>query len=116
MKALRQKLFTTNGYDKYARPKENQSEQLLVRLDYNLKSIHNLDEVAQTFTTTAILGIFWTDDALKWNVTEYGGIHELILPQTEIWKPELVLSNGVHKLSSQLRMTFYKYILTAKEM
>ena len=112
LKSLREHLFTTNSYDKFLRPKENQSEEVLIRLDFNLKSIHNLDEVAQTLTTTAILGIYWTDESLKWNATEYG-FTQLVLPQTEIWKPEIVLSNGAQKLY-QLGDDFLQVIIDYK--
>ncbi|XP_047119675.1 neuronal acetylcholine receptor subunit alpha-5-like isoform X2 [Schistocerca piceifrons] len=42
----------------------------------------------------AMLGRIWTDEKLKWNKTEWGGLHELHLADHEIWQPDIILYNS----------------------
>ncbi len=36
----------------------------------------------------------WTDDYLTWNVSDYDGLENIILPTTAVWKPDVVIING----------------------
>ena len=99
LKNLRYHLFVHKKYDKLARPKLNQSDPTKIRLNLRLNDINDLNEVSQSLSSSALLNINWLDEVLTWNESDYGGIEKLILPQSDIWKPELVLHNGVSKLS-----------------
>ena len=35
----------------------------------------------------------WTDNSLKWDPVEYGGVNMLYVPAESIWIPDLVLYN-----------------------
>ncbi|KAG8235332.1 hypothetical protein J437_LFUL003615 [Ladona fulva] len=37
--------------------------------------------------------MFWSDEKLKWNSSDYGGLTRLYLPDHEIWQPDIVLYN-----------------------
>uniref|UniRef100_A0A914VNB8 Uncharacterized protein n=1 Tax=Plectus sambesii TaxID=2011161 RepID=A0A914VNB8_9BILA len=39
--------------------------------------------------------MFWNDDFLVWNATEFGGIDKLHLPATAIWRPDLIVYGAV---------------------
>lgn len=48
----------------------------------------------------------WSDESLRWNPVDYGGINNLILPADEVWLPELSLLNsaeGMKDLSLTLK-------------
>lgn len=36
---------------------------------------------------------FWTDNYLKWNVSEYPGVNSMRFPSNLIWKPDILLYN-----------------------
>ena len=35
----------------------------------------------------------WTDDRLKWDPEQYGGLSVLRLPVDKVWQPDIVLTN-----------------------
>lgn len=41
----------------------------------SLQQIVDLDEKNQILTSNIWLSLYWQDDGLVWNTTEYGGIH-----------------------------------------
>ena len=96
---LRDHLFAHKKYNKFARPKLDQSDPTILTIHFRLTDIHDLNEVSQSLSSSALLNIDWLDEVLTWNPSHFGGIDELFLSQSEIWKPELVLHNGVTKLS-----------------
>lgn len=51
------------------------------------------DEKNQVLTTNLWLEMRWTDENLKWNPDEYGGIKLLHMPSNELWTPDIVLYN-----------------------
>ena len=60
-----------------------------------LLSIHELDEVSETLTTTGYLEISWIDDFLQWTPANFGGIEHIFLPQDDVWKPDVALKNSM---------------------
>lgn len=36
----------------------------------------------------------WTDQRLKWNPLEYGGISHIYVPQRMIWLPEVTIADA----------------------
>jgi hypothetical protein len=55
LKDLLTNLFTTNSYNKHARPKIDQSLPTTVTVDFYLAGISSLDEIAESFTTSGYL-------------------------------------------------------------
>jgi len=35
----------------------------------------------------------WTSDNLKWNPEDFSGIEEIIVPPTDVWLPDILISN-----------------------
>ena len=40
------------------------------------------------------LRMYWTDEKLVWDPTEYGGIEALRIPNADVWNPDVVLLNN----------------------
>ncbi|KAF4524650.1 hypothetical protein B566_EDAN013759 [Ephemera danica] len=69
--------LTEKGYDKFARPAQH-TNTTVVTIDLNLKHID----------------LFWVDEKLKWNASDYGGLSRLHLADHEVWQPDIVLYNS----------------------
>ena len=44
----------------------------------------------------------WTDDFLKWNPSDYGGINRIVLPPKSVWRPDFGI---VNRSGSKLKQT-----------
>ena len=98
LQSLITSLFTTGSYNKLTRPSDDFSTPMSVFFELYLLSINSLDVVNQKMTTTAYINIYWTDDKLKWSPGSHNNIYYFYLPQSEIWRPDLSLQNGLTKL------------------
>ncbi|XP_052222067.1 neuronal acetylcholine receptor subunit beta-3-like [Dreissena polymorpha] len=45
-------------------------------------------------STSGYFVVRWTDEYLVWDVDQFNGTQEILLPQDEIWKPDLLLANS----------------------
>ncbi|KAL4232365.1 hypothetical protein ACF0H5_009934 [Mactra antiquata] len=99
-------IFT--DYDTRVRPKTDQTQAIEVTVDLYLLGINNFDNSEQKLETTAYLEIKWIDQVLsagsKWT---NGDISEVLVPQNEVWLPDLALQNGFESLSG-LGTKFHK--------
>lgn len=95
MKNLYTYLFTTLGYNKDIRPKQNQNEVISVSVELLLTGLHGLDETKQQMTSVGVLTIKWRDDYLSWTPSSYGGATYIDVPQGLVWKPDLQVQNGL---------------------
>ncbi|KAH3787844.1 neuronal acetylcholine receptor subunit beta-4-like [Dreissena polymorpha] len=91
------------NYDTRVRPLvDDQSDAVDVEVDFHL-----LDFMlgVEKLETTAFLEISWTDQILakQWH---NAGVPELMIPQSDIWLPDLALQNGFKTLSG-LGNSFY---------
>ena len=89
-------LFTNNSYDKHLRPVVNVSSQM--KIDLNVVTIVDFNEVEETITLTAFLPLFWTDEFLRWDPELFGNLTHISVPQEIIWKPYIILEDTVVKL------------------
>ncbi|KAK6185984.1 hypothetical protein SNE40_008106 [Patella caerulea] len=78
------------------RPKINQSERTDIEIKMYLLTLLGLDTRKQVLRTSGFYVISWTDDLLKWNPDDYGGILEITVQQKEIWFPDLYAANCIH--------------------
>ncbi|KAI6216415.1 Acr-18 [Aphelenchoides fujianensis] len=92
MKRLYDDLFT--GYEKDIRPVLNDSQPLTVTIQFWLKQILKVDERDQTIKTYLWLELYWTDELLKWNPADYGGLDQIHIPTHKIWKPDILIYNN----------------------
>jgi hypothetical protein len=77
------------------RPVMDVSETIHVDAKYNLQAIVELDERHQTLSTMGWVSLRWTDQFLRWNVTDYDGIKAIFIPQRKIWLPDVAFENSV---------------------
>lgn len=66
----------------------------------SLLSISGLDEVSGTFSTMVTLTLFWQDDRLKWDPLEHNNLTYLIVPQSKVWTPSIIIRNSAKKVKT----------------
>ena len=71
-----------------------------VRVQMNLVSLNDIDELSGTMSTVAYLNFTWNDCRLKWNRTHYEMANETNVSQEKIWRPKIILGNPVNKFSA----------------
>ena len=64
-------------------------------VDFALVGINSFIDSDQTLTTTGYLTIQWTDQLLQWTPSNYNGITSILVPQNDIWRPDITLDNGL---------------------
>lgn len=102
---LKNTLFTTNGYNTKVRPVNDQTHVSTVSVDFALVGINSFDDADQKLTTTGFLTVQWTDELLTWTPSDYDNIQSMLVPQNEVWKPDITLDNGLESKTS-LGQTF----------
>ena len=93
------RLLDWGRYDKRVPPYDPINHTVVVDVIYNLYTIIKIDEVQETMTTAGYLRVMWQDTGLSWDTQVYNGIRNIYLSQNSIWKPDLVLANGIEKAS-----------------
>ncbi|CAH1262416.1 CHRNA7 [Branchiostoma lanceolatum] len=83
------------NYDKHIRPVRDQATTVRLDFDVALRQVVGLEELNQVFTTLLWLRLYWTDELLQWNASQYGGITTATFHSTEVWTPDLFLINNV---------------------
>ncbi|XP_033728987.1 neuronal acetylcholine receptor subunit alpha-6-like [Pecten maximus] len=121
-KRLWDTLFVNNSYNKFIRPVKDHKQTLIMEASLNLVAIMDVDVVEEKLTTTAFLGLIWSDENLEWDPALYDDITEvsvscsrghfmqfyskdfnpklLLIPQTEVWTPDMALDNGFSKMKA----------------
>ncbi|XP_061196642.1 acetylcholine receptor subunit alpha-like [Saccostrea echinata] len=102
--------FTVEGYDKRIRPVKHQGLTLDLDISLRFSGINSLDEVKGVFTTSGFMVLQWYDSYLSWDPQSYENITEMYLPQNDIWKPDLVLKNGLKSFSEMGGKFYYVYV------
>ena len=99
-KSLRRDLL--DGYDKFVRPIQNQTQIVDVYFDFSLVAIQDFDEVQETISITGIFVLYWVDENFVWNTAtaNYSSIPYVFMGYNEVWVPELILTNPSQKLDS----------------
>ncbi|GAB1293069.1 Neuronal acetylcholine receptor subunit beta-3 [Apodemus speciosus] len=113
--ALLRHLF--QGYQKWVRPVLNSSDVIRVYFGLKISQLVDVDEKNQLMTTNVWLKqnnhsynefrrispcqvqktlfrpspMEWTDQKLRWNPQEYGGINSIKVPSESLWLPDIVL-------------------------
>ncbi|KAJ8269484.1 hypothetical protein COCON_G00120910 [Conger conger] len=86
-------LLTTlfEGYEKWVRPIQRANDTITVRFGLKISQLVDVDEKNQLMTTNVWLWQEWTDNNLRWNPEDYGGIASIRVPSENIWLPDIVL-------------------------
>ncbi|XP_035665568.1 neuronal acetylcholine receptor subunit alpha-10-like [Branchiostoma floridae] len=82
-------------YDKSARPVKKDSSLVTVEFDIGLRQILDLNEQDEILQTLVWMRLYWKDEFLNWNVSDYGGLQKTSFPSSEIWRPDIFLLNTV---------------------
>ena len=86
-----------HNYDELTRPLLNHSEHVKVKIEFSLLTVHYLDMRNQELSSSAVISISWTDDFFKWNTSSYGGLDLIRVSLSNVWKPDVILTNSVNK-------------------
>ncbi|XP_041469865.1 neuronal acetylcholine receptor subunit alpha-7-like [Lytechinus variegatus] len=73
------------------RPIKNDSAPVKVRMRMLLEHIADFDEPKQQVTLFCSMKLIWTDEFLRWNESDYGGVKSLQVNVDQIWNPDLTL-------------------------
>jgi len=82
------------NYNKLERPVINESDAVVLTFGLTLQQIIDVDEKNQLLTANVWLNLDWVDVNLRWNESEYGGIHDIRIPPATIWKPDILMYNS----------------------
>ncbi|PVD26939.1 hypothetical protein C0Q70_12087 [Pomacea canaliculata] len=82
-------------YKKDFRPVSNDTGPTSVDLVFSLFSIVDIDEQDQRMKTSAMLKMTWVDEYLSWDPTNYSNINSILVKQSSIWLPDIVVGNTV---------------------
>ncbi|XP_060554184.1 neuronal acetylcholine receptor subunit alpha-5-like [Ruditapes philippinarum] len=93
-KDLLTELFTSNSYNKKVRPIKDQDKEVNVTITFQISAITQFDEQEESLTTAGYLSVEWVDEMLAWATADHNGISRLIVPQDDIWKPDISLRNS----------------------
>ncbi|KAK3775782.1 hypothetical protein RRG08_047970 [Elysia crispata] len=91
--SLLDNLIYNSGYKPQVRPLLNQSDVLEVYLIFELLSIVEVNDVFQSFTCNGFLGFFWSDQILRWNASDYGGVSMITPESSAVFRPRIALLN-----------------------
>ncbi|XP_042143642.1 neuronal acetylcholine receptor subunit alpha-7-like [Ixodes scapularis] len=97
------------NYNTLERPVFNESEPLILSFGLTLQQIIDVDEKNQIITTNVWLNLDeknqliitniwltldWIDVNLRWDPKLYGGVQEVRIPPSKIWKPDVLMYNS----------------------
>ncbi|KAM9853946.1 neuronal acetylcholine receptor subunit alpha-7-like [Aulostomus maculatus] len=82
------------NYNALERPVKNDSHSLTVHFTFSLLQIMDVDEKNQVLTTNIWLQLYWPDFYLQWNMSDYPGVASVRFPDSQIWRPDILLYNS----------------------
>ncbi|XP_033726192.1 acetylcholine receptor subunit alpha-1-A-like [Pecten maximus] len=87
-----------SNYTKAMYPVHNLSEALMIDTSMMLLSITDFDELAGVITINVVLISRWTDFRLTWDPKDYGGIEDIFINGSNLWKPSLFVQSTAQDL------------------
>ncbi|CAH1254222.1 CHRNA7 [Branchiostoma lanceolatum] len=97
---LREKLL--ENYDRRVRPVRDQNTPVTLDVDVALRQVVDLNELQEVFTTLLWLRLYWTDELLQWNASQYDGLTSTTFHSSEVWRPDIFLINNIGEGSGNL--------------
>lgn len=88
----------TTRTDKKIRPNWNQSLQTVLYTSFSMISLQDIDEVEGTVSVSGFFSFTWHDFTLMWNPANYGGVSNIELPVSDVWRPVIVNGNAAKNL------------------
>nr|XP_058942498.1 neuronal acetylcholine receptor subunit alpha-10-like [Pocillopora verrucosa] len=77
------------------RPVLNPSEAVNITLDITFHGVIEMAEKYQILTSSVWVRQRWINQLIRWNTSEYGGLEEISIDSSLLWKPDIVLYNNV---------------------
>ncbi|ESO97388.1 hypothetical protein LOTGIDRAFT_96270, partial [Lottia gigantea] len=75
-------------------PVKNQSHVVEVKFKVHIGAIIDFDELIQKISVTMWLEVYWHDEQISWNETDYGGVTKIYPHPDDVWRPNLAYSNS----------------------
>ncbi|XP_061175589.1 neuronal acetylcholine receptor subunit alpha-3-like [Saccostrea echinata] len=91
-----------SSYNKNIFPREEQSDNVTVKLTYYLNAINNFDEISGVLKTVGFLEVEWENELAAWAEKPRGmsaPIPDTMIPLTDLWHPPITLANSVTSLA-----------------
>uniref|UniRef100_A0A4W4GXR2 Neuronal acetylcholine receptor subunit alpha-7 n=1 Tax=Electrophorus electricus TaxID=8005 RepID=A0A4W4GXR2_ELEEL len=95
------------NYNPLERPVYNDSHSLTVHFSFSLMQIMDVVSRHKPTYTTLILS-YWVDYYLQWNMSDYPGVTNVRFPDSQIWKPDILLYNSADE---RFDATFHTNVL-----
>ncbi|XP_072173282.1 neuronal acetylcholine receptor subunit alpha-10-like [Diadema setosum] len=95
-KLLVGKLLSEYG-DTSVRPVLDHRQPVYVYFRMLLYELINLDQTQQKATIRSNMRLIWTDEYLQWDPDEYGGVYNITLKLSQIWRPDFVIDEDVKR-------------------
>lgn len=89
---LLEHIFQNNSI--YSRPVLDVASPVKVKLGIELVQLVMVDERSQRITTKLWLRQSWTNELIKWNPRDWGGVDVVNVNAEKVWKPDLLLYNN----------------------
>ena len=88
-------LFVSENYNRHVRPAKTSQNPTYVNFSLAIIAIIEFDEVKETISAAGRLSLSWHDDFLQWEPGNFSNVSHIHLPQSDIWRPYIVLENSV---------------------
>ncbi|XP_035685581.1 acetylcholine receptor subunit alpha-like [Branchiostoma floridae] len=85
--------YLTTDYDVEPRPVLDHRHAVNVTFDVALAKIVSVDPLTQTFDTNLWIRMYWTDEVLRWNSSEWGDTTVVRISSERIWRPDILPYN-----------------------
>lgn len=86
---------TMKNYNKNVRPSANNTTSTKVTLDIAIIKIILVEEKEEALTTNLWIRLYWKDNRLTWNETQFNNVDVMTLHPEKIWIPDIDLLNRV---------------------
>ncbi|KAJ8686328.1 hypothetical protein QAD02_022122 [Eretmocerus hayati] len=82
------------------RPFKNASIPTEVHFDASLRKIVQIDPELQIMLSTHWLTLTWYDETLKWSPEDAGGMTNMVIQDSDVWRPKIDLHNEISSSGS----------------
>jgi hypothetical protein len=89
-----------SGYNKYVRPLTTTNDPVYVNASFSLIGIKEFDEVNGKLSVIGYFTFTWLDSRLTWTPSLYNNLSKIVLPESQIWIPNLTLVNPYDRIES----------------
>ena len=103
MHNLKQHIFNNSAgfpYDPELRPAypgedDDTDTSTAVEVDLHLRSLVDVDEKSQSVTLSVQLDMKWHDRQLMWEPGDWNNLNTLVVKQSNLWVPDVIVANSV---------------------